>query len=404
MHVLLKAFGWILLMTLLYCTKLPAQGISDELPKENTVVAEKGDGVFSLLRRHGLSPALYREAFLKLNVTRLKEGKTLYLGETYVLPTQSQADSLLAKGKIHNTPTGKAISDTVASPPIKVKSGTISAKNTINKKTVILQKTISNKKDRPVLKSEVLKSTKQVRHPIFGEQYAEVTLVDEQLKGTVYYLISGHGGPDPGAVDDYGMSSLSEDEYAYDVTLRLARKLISHGATVYIIIRDVDDGIRDDTILMMDTDELCYPAKRIPRSQRLRLKQRTDAVNRLYYRHQGSYQRLIALHLDSRSQGENIDVFFYHHHNSQKGKKLAHTIHGTFQRKYARYQPNREYHGTVGDRSGLYVIKNTLPPVVFIELGNIKNEKDKKRFLITDNRQALAKWIGEGVIKDYQER
>ncbi|NER14351.1 N-acetylmuramoyl-L-alanine amidase [Leptobacterium flavescens] len=244
---------------------------------------------------------------------------------------------------------------------------------------------------------------KKVEYPIFGEKYASVPLEDKQLEGAVYYLVSGHGGPDPGAVVKHKGKTISEDEYAYDVTLRLGRKLISHGARVFLIIQDADDGIRDERLLELDTDEVNYPNKKIPRSQRLRLKLRTESVNRLFLANAGTYQRLIVTHVDSRSKGKNIDVFFYHHERSKKGKGLAENIHKTFKKKYARYQPNRTYSGTVSSRNSLYMVQNTLPATVYIELGNIRNEKDQRRILDPDNRQALAKWIGEGLMLDFTE-
>ena len=76
-----------------------------------------------------------------------------------------------------------------------------------------------------------------------------------------------------------------------------------------------------------------------------------------------------------RSKGKNIDVFFYHHKNSKNGKRLAENIHESFKQKYAKHQPNRHYSGTVSSRSSLYLVKNTLTPMVYIELGNIKNKK-----------------------------
>ena len=48
-------------------------------------------------------------------------------------------------------------------------------------------------------------------------------------------------------------------------------------------------------------------------------------------------------------------------------------------------------------------IKNTLPPIVYIELGNIKNYRDQLRFVISDNRQALANWIELGIINDFNK-
>lgn len=89
--------------------------------------------------------------------------------------------------------------------------------------------------------------------------------------------------------------------------------------------------------------------------------------------------------MNSRRVGKNIDIFFYHHKNSANGKRLANHIHQTFTKKYAEHQPNRIYSGTVTSTSGLYLVRNTYPPMVYIELGNIRNSKDPKRILNYDN-------------------
>ena len=93
----------------------------------------------------------------------------------------------------------------------------------------------------------------------------------------------------------------------------------------------------------------------------------------------------------------------YHHPNSRSGKKLAGRLKTKFKEKYALFQPNRKYHGTVSSRN-LYVLRNTHPTAVFIELGNIRNTKDQRRFVLKDNRDALAKWISEGLEEDYKKR
>ena len=124
-------------------------------------------------------------------------------------------------------------------------------------------------------------------YEIFGPKYSRVEIRDNSLEGAVYYLMSGHGGPDPGALGSYGRYTLAEDEYAYDVTLRLARRLIEHGALVYMITRDNNDGIRDQNILPRDKDERCYPSEPIPANQMARLRQRTNAVNRLNRKYRG---------------------------------------------------------------------------------------------------------------------
>lgn len=314
---------------------------------QTTVKAQAGDGIYSLLKRHGLSPSEHMDQFIELNKANLGRDNALFAGRSYKLP----------------------VADGVSSAPAAV-SSTGSGSTSGGK-----------------------------AYDIFGPKYKFVSRKDNLLAGAVYYLVSGHGGPDPGAIGHLGSHMLCEDEYAYDVTLRLARNLLEHGALVYLIVRDENDGIRDESLLKHDRDEVCYPALPIPRSQVGRLRQRKDAVNDLYVKHKGQFQRLVEIHVDSRSKGQNIDVFFYHDKGSSTGKRLALNLHQTFKQKYDYHQPSRGYQGTVSERN-LYMLKYSYPAAVFIELGNINHTRDQQRFMITDNRQAIANWLAEGLIKD----
>ena len=317
-----------------------------------TITAEKGDGILSLLRKQGLNPYDHYDDFIAMNIQDLRDSVHLYAGRMYRIPS--------------------------------LKIDTVAVVDTIQKQTTEIKKVVA--KD----------------YELFGDKHSAVIAKSEQLKDAVYYLVSGHGGPDPGAMATYAGQSLAEDEYAYDITLRLAKELLAHGATVYVIIRDKNDGIRDERILKIDHDEVAYGDKVIPLNQVARLRQRVEIVNKLHKKNRGKYQRLIVTHVDSRNKGQNIDVFFYHHEKSKNGKKLAESIHKTFQKKYKKYQPSRTYTGTFEDRTSLYLVKKTHPAMTFIEIGNIRNTKDQQRILDADNRQALAKWISEGVLLDYE--
>ena len=319
-----------------------------------TVVAKNGDGIYTLLKRNGVYSYKNHQKFIQVNKKNIRGKEELYKGRTYYIPVK-KIDS------------AKQIKTT----PIK----------------------------KPNLKNDSKNNT----YPIFGKRYEKVTIKSDKLKGTVYYLVAGHGGPDSGALGKYNGKLIAEDEYAYDVTLRLARELISHGAKVYMIIKDQNDGIRDKKLLKLDNDEINYPNKVIPLNQVARLRQRVETVNHLYLKNKGKYQRLIVIHVDSRSKGENIDVFFYHHKKSKSGLRLTKSIHETFKKKYKKYQPNRTYTGSFSYRN-LYLVNFTLPPMAYIEIGNIQNKKDQKRIVIPENRQALAKWISEGVMLDYKQK
>ncbi len=243
-------------------------------------------------------------------------------------------------------------------------------------------------------------TSKYLYEPIYGSERERFEIESNQLQGAVFHLISGHGGPDPGALGKYGNNTISEDEYAYDITLRLAKKLQENGATVYMIIQDANDGIRDREYLPLDKDEKCM-GKTIPLNQTQRLKQRSQAVNTLAARHKSAFQRCVVVHIDSRSKGAQIDVFFYHAPKSKSGERAANSILKVFDSKYSQHQPSRGYSGSVDSRR-LYVLQHTNPPAVFVELGNIKNSRDLQRFISPNNRQALANWMYEGLLLDYK--
>ena len=236
--------------------------------------------------------------------------------------------------------------------------------------------------------------------PLFGKEMAEYKVTSSELKGCCFYLVSGHGGPDPGAIGKMGNVELHEDEYAYDVMLRLARNLLMRGAKVHIIIQDAKDGIRNDKFLKNSKRETCM-GDPIPFNQFRRLEQRCDKINSLFKKDKEVYKRAIFMHIDSRSKSHQTDVFFYYQDKNSESKHLSKTMKSTFEHKYNRHQPGRGFTGTVGQR-GLYVLRKTTPPSVFVELGNIQNSFDQKRFILSDNRQALANWLCEGFMTDYK--
>ncbi|MFN4256689.1 MAG: N-acetylmuramoyl-L-alanine amidase [Saprospiraceae bacterium] len=236
--------------------------------------------------------------------------------------------------------------------------------------------------------------------PIFGPKYQKTPLESQKLRGKVFYIISGHGGPDVGAQGKRAGHTLCEDEYAYDVSLRLLRLLIAHGATAYMIVRDPDDGIRDEECLRCDKDEKVWGNRTIPLGQKARLFQRTDLVNELTKKHLAKGvkdQTLIEIHVDSRSRHHRTDVFFYYRNGSASSEKLARNFHNTFKQKYLKVRAQRNYSGTVSTRDLHSLRETTVPTAVYIELGNIRNDHDQQRLVLVKNRQALAKWLFEGM-------
>lgn len=316
--------------------------IAPPMAAQNYKQAEplKGEGIFSMLRRYNLPPTDYFSDFIELNKDRLGEDMQLKTGKKYLLPVEIN-----------------------------------SASGSGNQTGVF---------------------------PIFGKDYQKVEFKDDKLQGAIFYIVPGHGGPDPGAVGNKSGHMLCEDEYAYDIGLRLARNLLEHSATVYVITRDPNDGIRDERYLKCDKDETCWGDLTIPVNQTRRLRQRADAINKVSKQYTGRYERTVELHVDSRYQKHKVDIFFYHHPNSTKGKALNETLYQTIKEKYDEHQPNRGYNGSISSRR-LYMLRHANPVSTYIELGNINHQRDQQRLLEVDNRQAIANWLTLGLIKDYEK-
>jgi len=325
-----------------------------------------GEGIYRFLLNNGRNPATQSDAFIELNKSKLGKNNMLIKDVAYILP------------------------------PLPTKTAGLNPT-----KSADLNSTQSTELDPS--QSNDLNSTpqkNQKREPLFGKKYEYYTVNSNKLQGATFFLVSGHGGPDCGAIGKADGIDIHEDEYAYDIMLRLARYLLMEGATVHIIIQDKYDGIRDEKFLKNNKKETCR-GKTIPLNQVKRLQQRCDEINELSRKSKDKYQRAIFIHLDSRSVNKQMDVFFYHHSTSPTGKKLALTMQQTLKTQYRKHQPNRVFTGTVSPRD-LYVLSNSNTVGLYAELGNIRNSFDQKRFLLSSNRDYLAHWLSLGFIADYQ--
>lgn len=358
---------------------------------------QSGDGIFVFLRRYGLERhSCNFDLFYELNA--LNKNSSLQLNKKYKLPIEVYTynqKSIRSTANIQDWHAAKQVQ-----------------RYNYRLQTLHLKKEDFKKGKRQLWVPHHIKQCptdlrtflpKEKSYAIFGKKHANISLKSEKLVGAVYYIIAGHGGPDPGAMAKYKDNNICEDEYAYDIALRLAKNLLEQGAIVHVVISDPNDGIRDTEILACDKDEICYPNQTIPFTQKERLQQRSDAINNLYdeyYKAGIDYQCLIEIHIDSRPVKQRIDLFFYHQPDDILSKQLNQDLYNIFKEKYKIHRKKGEYYGSVSARD-LHMLRESKPMSAFIEVANMQNIEDQKRIVIPSNRQAIADWLSEGLLEDY---
>ena len=395
-----------LLFLLLTAVRLPAEYLSVEV--------KRGDGIYSLLRRYQLVDyACNITEFRRINY--LNRNSELLVGRQYKLPVEVlryDGESIRTTTRDDNWDRAVAIKEfntELLARGLREEdyrdNGVLYLPYHIDHcssfgEVTATTSTAPRAEDRKVIEVPEQSTTVAPRtYDIFGPTYALVPLVDRSLAGRIYYIVAGHGGPDPGAIGRRSGHLLAEDEYAYDVALRLCRNILERGGTPYMIVRDENDGIRDDRYLTPDKDEVVWGGDRIPRSQKLRLFQRSDIVNALYEENLAkglTDQTMIAIHVDSRQRGKQVDVYLYYPEGDLIGAKRARQISKTLKAKYDEYRPGRGYSGTVNHRD-LHMLRETKPSGVYIELANIANASDQVRIVSPANRQLLADWLLQGL-------
>ena len=405
---------FLILFLLFVCGSLKAEQLK--------IVAGSGDGIYSVLRRYQLLDYdCNLQEFYRLN--RLKPNAQLLRGKTYELPVET----VNYNGKSIRSSTGndnyaravsiqnynEALLEAGVRPTDFRKDRILYVPFHVdNCPTAILKAApaeitdegeMSRNEDNRQLDSlgrapDQITTSSFRTFNIFGDKYAYVPKVDNKLAGRIFYIVSGHGGPDPGTIGRRDGHHLHEDEYAYDVALRLTRNILAHGGTPYMIVRD-NDGIRDEKYLRGDKSETVWGGGKIPLNQKARLQQRTNIINQLYAENFAdgiTDQTMISIHVDSRARNKKIDLFFYHHENDLIGAKQAERMQAVVRSKYAQLRKGRGYNGTVKPRD-LHVLRESLTSGVFIELGNIANPSDQVRIVEPRNRQLLADWLCEGL-------
>lgn len=186
----------------------------------------------------------------------------------------------------------------------------------------------------------------------------------QKLKGKSFYLDAGHGGTDPGAVNNN--LNLQEKIAALDVCLDLGKFLEKQGADIYYSRTDSDT----------------YPA----------LSKRASDANNL------NVNAFISIHLNSAQNKSAAGAETLVYSNKGTAYELAKVVQANM--VLATGFKDRG----VKERPDLAVLKLTKMPAILAEIGFISNDDEARKLFTRKYQIALAEAIGKGVMTIFGEK
>lgn len=192
------------------------------------------------------------------------------------------------------------------------------------------------------------------------------------IRSAVVVIDPGHGGRDPGASGDTG---LTEEEVNLKIALKL-RRLIEQGGGTAIMIREDDSGLYTEGGNGRET------------------RKSEDLKNRHALINSCGADLLISVHLNSFPEEQYYGAQTFYLRNDEKSRKLAEGIQNELIKVL-----NRGNDRKAKPTDSVYILKGNNMPGALIECGFLSNHEEE-RLLDDEHYQEKAAWsIFVGIIK-----
>jgi len=202
----------------------------------------------------------------------------------------------------------------------------------------------------------------KVETAIFSKELHGIRKKDNSLENTVYYMI----------LDVYNSSK--SNIVSNEIAKHMAKELLTHGAKVFMIENAMDKNAN--------------------------LGEYTSAINRLFLKHNGKYQRLLVMNLNDAISDNETKITIAHYDKSKEGQKLASNIGQIFQEMNVLKKTSKEYINVFTHDTNLYLAKNILPVMTYIKIEGgaslIKKQQSRDKANIS-----FADLIAKGILQDY---
>ncbi len=232
----------------------------------------------------------------------------------------------------------------------------------------------------------------------------------QPLKGWKIVIDPGHGGIDPGAIvsNKDGMERsvyVVEDEYVYDIALRVYELLRLNGAEVGLTMISPNHLIRDNlraSVTFVHEQNEVYNDEKInqkhARSVRpggRNLLQRVKIANRFFKGARKSKSLFISLHADNSPERPKGPLAIYLNRKGKIDKRSR-----TFAKVMQKALDHPDLPAQIAGRNLGVLRKNRAHAEVLVEIHNVHDKGEAYRLRFHKNRQEDAERILKGVL-DY---
>lgn len=192
------------------------------------------------------------------------------------------------------------------------------------------------------------------------------------LSGKVIVLDAGHGGRDPGASGDTGVT---EEKINLEVTLKLQKYLEVSGAYV-ILTRADQNGLYD------------LNANNFKRSD---MKKRKEIIN------SSRADLFISIHQNKFPESKYKGAQVFYRPNDETSKKISVLI-----QKELKNILDKENSRAEKETAENYLLKNSVMPGILIECGFLSNKRDEKNLISNEYKENIAWAVYKGIALYYE--
>lgn len=199
--------------------------------------------------------------------------------------------------------------------------------------------------------------------------FTQIHSTNNYVSDKVIVIDPGHGGHDPGAIGNTGISEK-------DINLKIAQKLkilLEQNGYTVVLTREKDVSLHNEGVKRKKASDI---------------KKRKEIINT------SNAKLMVSIHLNSFSQEKYSGAQVFYPLNSENSKLLGELIQGELK---AGVDNNNDRQAK--SINTVLILKDNNIPSVIVECGFLSNQKEEQLLNTDDFQQLLAKAICSGIMK-----